>query len=80
MVYFDNKVFVSVPISSSTYRTWVYFPATGGFVVMSGIHPRCWSKYVVSGEERVCYGSVGSGRLFRGWYGYVDEKIKQTDL
>ena len=79
MSYFDNKIFITVPTSVSTFETWIYYPATNAFSVMSGISPRCYAKYSVSGEEQLFYGKHGDGDVYRGWYGYTDEGTTTTN-
>ena len=76
MTYFDNKIFITVPLSSSTYKTWIYYPATDSFsfkVTTTAYQARCWSVYKVNGEEQLFYGKSGDGDVYRGWYGYTDE-------
>jgi hypothetical protein len=73
MVVFDNKIFIAVPTSSTAYDTWVYYPAADAFMVIKGWSPTCWSTYKISGEERLYYGLVNQGKVYRAWYGYTDE-------
>jgi hypothetical protein len=73
METFDNKIFIAVPTGATTYDTWVYYPANGSFMVISGWSPSCWATYKVSGEERLYYGKQGNGVVYRAWYGYTDE-------
>ena len=73
MVYFDNKLFISVPTGASTYDTWVYYPAMNAFMTIDGWSPRCWAKYKVSGEENLYYGKQGDGTVYQAWNGYTDE-------
>lgn len=79
MQYFDNKLFISVPTGAATFNTWIYFPATNGFALMTGVNPTCWAKYKVSGEEQVFYGKQGDGEVYRAWYGYSDEGTTTTN-
>ena len=79
LVYFDNKLFISVPTSSTAYDTWVYYPALDAFVIIQGYSPRCWSTYKVSNEERLYYGIEGDGKVYRAWYGYTDQGSTTTD-
>lgn len=79
MVYFDNKIFITVPTSGTTFETWIYYPATNSFATMTGINPTCYAKYVVDGEERLYYGKYGDGSVYRGWYGYTDEGTTTTN-
>lgn len=76
MEYFENKVFITVPISATTYKTWIYYPATDSFSFITGTttyQARCWARYKVDGDERLYYGKHGDGKVYRGWYGYTDE-------
>lgn len=73
MEYFDNKIFIAVPTSSSAFDTWIYYPATQAFTVLQGFSPRCWAKFKVSSEERFYYGKHGNGTIYRMWYGYTIE-------
>jgi len=78
MVYFDNKIFITVPTGTSTFDVWVYYPATQSFMVITGWEPREWEKYKVSGEERLYYAQHSDGKVYRAWYGYVDEGTTTT--
>jgi hypothetical protein len=73
MEYFDSKVFIAVPTGVSTFDTWIYYPASNAFTVMTGVNPKCWAKYKVSSEERLYYGKTGDGKVYRAWTGYNDE-------
>lgn len=73
MVYFDNKIVIAVPTSATTYDTWVYYTAFEAFTVISGLSPRCWAKYKVSGEERLYYAKHGNGAIYRAFNGYTAE-------
>lgn len=79
MVYFDNKIFISVPLTSTTYKTWIYYPSFDAFVVMEDLHPTAWGKYKVNGEERLYYGKQGQGKVYRAWNGYTDEGTTITN-
>ncbi len=79
MVYFDNKVFISVPTGATTFETWIYYTATNSFSLMTGVAPYCWAKYKVSGEENLYYGKTGNRKVFRAWYGYTDEGSSTTN-
>lgn len=79
MEYFDNKIFIAVPKSSTTYDTWIYYPAMDSFMIVQGWSPRCWAKYKVSGSERLYYGKHGNGVICRAWYGYTDEGTSTTN-
>lgn len=73
MIYFDSKVFIAVPTGVSTFDTWIYYPATNAFTVMTGVNPKCWAKFKVASEERLYYGKTGDGKVYRAWTGYNDE-------
>jgi len=79
MEYFDNKIFISVPLTSTTYKTWIYYPALDAFVVMEDIQPTVWGKYKISGEERLYYGKQGQGKVYRAWNGFTDEGTTTTN-
>lgn len=79
MRYFDNKIFIAVPTSSSTFDTWIYFPAFGTFTIKKGWSPRCWTTYKVGGEERLYYGKHADGVVYRAWYGFTDEGTTTTN-
>jgi hypothetical protein len=79
MAVFDNKIFIAVPTSATTFDTWVYFPAIDAFMVIDGWSPTCWSTYKVDGEERLYYGLVSQGKVYRAWYGYTDQGTTTTD-
>ena len=82
MQYFDNKIFIAVPIkegATETFKTWIYNPATKSFTFIDGWEPRCWAKYKVSGEERLYYGHDDDGTVYRAWYGYTDEGTSTTN-
>ncbi len=79
MEYFDNKIFINVPTSSTAFDTWVYYPATQSFMVITGWACRCWSKYRVLGQEYLYYGKQGNGVVYRAWYGYTDEGTTITN-
>jgi hypothetical protein len=61
MKYFDNKIFINVPTSSSTFDIWVYYTALKSFVVFQGWSARCWETYKIGGEEGLYYGKQVSG-------------------
>jgi len=73
MQYFDSKLFITVPTSSSTFNTWIYFTASNTYTIIEGWSPRCLSTYKINGSDRVYYGKHGNGVVYRGWYGYTDE-------
>lgn len=73
-VYFDNKYFISLPVDGSTYNNevWVYYPASQGWMVISGWNVAGWAKIRVSGEERLYAIDSTDGKVYRAWYGYDD--------
>lgn len=77
--YFDNKIFIVVPTSSSTFKTWIYYPAIQAFSFIDGWDPRCMTNHKISGELRMYYGQHGDGKVYRGWYGYTDEGTTTTN-
>jgi len=79
MEYFDNKLFISVPTSSTTFDTWVYSPASNSFSKLTEWSPRCMTTHKISGADRFYYGSYATGKVFRGWYGYTDEGTTITN-
>lgn len=72
MEAFDNKVFIAVPISATTYDTWIYYPAQDAFMVITGWAPSCWARFKIGGEERLYMGKQGDGKVYRAWTGYTD--------
>ena len=79
MEYFDNKIFIGVPTGAATFDTWVYYPASKSFMIITGWEPRNWVKYKVSGEERLYYAQHADSKVYRAWYGYTDEGTTTTD-
>ena len=79
MVYFDNKIIISVPTSATEYDIWVYYPSMESFTIFSGWTPRHWAKYKVSGEERLYYSTISDGVMYRALYGFTDEGTTTTN-
>lgn len=79
MEYFDNKIFISVPTGAATFDTWVFYPATGAFMIITGWATRSWGKYKISGEEFLYYGKTGYTSVYQAWYGYTDEGTTTTN-
>lgn len=73
-VYFDNKIFFSVPVDASTYNNevWVYYPATKAWVIITGWNVSAWAKVTISGEERLYATDSVTGKVYRAWNGYSD--------
>lgn len=79
MQFWDNKLFISVPTSSTTFDTWVYYPATNSYMIVKGWSPRCFSTHKINGADRLYYGKHGTGKVYRAWYGYTDEGTTTTN-
>jgi hypothetical protein len=73
-VYFDNKYFISVPVDSSAYNNevWVYYPASGGWTIITGWSVADWAKLKVNGQELLYYIDSNDGSVYRAWTGYSD--------
>lgn len=73
-VVFDNKYFLALPVNGSTYNNevWVYYPATDGWTIISGWYVGTWSKYTISGQERLYFGDSRTGIVYRAWTGTSD--------
>lgn len=73
-VYFDNKYFFSVPVDSSATNNevWVYFPASNGWMVISGWNVAAWAKMKVNGEERLYAMDSTDGKVYQAWKGFSD--------
>lgn len=73
-VYFDNKYFIAVPVDGSTYNNevWVYYPASQGWIVISGWNVAAWTKMKVSGEERLYAADSTDGKVYQAWEGFSD--------
>ena len=79
MIAWDNKIFIGVPTSSTTWKTWIYYPATDAFEIVDGWHPTCWATYKVDGDDRLYYGLQNSGEVFRAWFDHTDESTVDAD-
>lgn len=79
MEYFDNKIFIAIPTGASSFSTWIYWPATQSFSLISGWSPRCWTKYRVDGKVQLYYGKHGDGTVYQAWEGFTDEGTTTTD-
>ena len=73
-VYFDNKYFLSVPVDASATcnEVWVYFPASQGWMVITGWNVAGWAKLTVDGEERLYAIDSTDGKIYRAWSGFSD--------
>lgn len=73
MEYSDNKIFISVPTGATTFDTWVYYPQSQSFMVITGWKVRSFTKYKVSDEERLYYAKHADSTVYRAWTGHTDE-------
>lgn len=71
-VYFDNKYFISLPVNSSTYnnQVWVYYPASQGWMIITGWNVSAWAKMKVNGQERLYAIDSNDGSIYRAWFGF----------
>lgn len=76
-IYFDNKYFISVPSNASTYnnQVWVYYPATQGWMVITGWNVGAWAKLTVSGQEKLYAIDSNSGKVYQAWTGFSDNTV-----
>ncbi len=74
-VYFDNKYFIALPVDGEAYNNevWVYYPATQGWMVISGWNVGAWATLTVQGEKKLFYIDSDDGSVYRAWTGYDDE-------
>jgi hypothetical protein len=79
MKYFDNKIFINVPTSSTEFDTWVYYTALKCFVIFQGWSPRCWETYKIVNKEYLYYGKQGNSVVYQAMYGYTDEGTTTTN-
>lgn len=90
-VYWDNKYFISLPTTGSSYnnKVWVYFPATQGWSVINGWNVAKWAKFKVNGQERLYAGEASAnGLIYRAWSGFTDngtaityqEELRSEDM
>lgn len=72
--YFDNKYFISLPTSASSYnnQVWVYWPATNAWAVITGWNVSAWAKLKVNGQEKLYCTDSNDGSVYQAWYGYSD--------
>lgn len=70
-VYWQNKYFIALPTTGSTYNNtvWVYYPASNGWSVVSGWNVGAWTTFKVNGEERLYFVDSNDGKVYRAWYG-----------
>jgi hypothetical protein len=70
-VYFDNKYFIALPTASSEYNNsvWIYFPATQGWVTISGLNVGAFATMKVAGKDRLYATSPTDGTVVQVWNG-----------
>ena len=73
MKYFDNKLFINVPTSATTFSTWVYYPYYDAFTIIDNWNPTCMETYEIDGKDNLYYGKASDGTVYQGWYGQTDE-------
>lgn len=73
-IYFENKYFFSVAVDGSSFNNevWVYFPASQGWVVISGWNVGAWSTLIVNGERRLYAMDSNDSSVYRAWSGFSD--------
>lgn len=76
-VYFENKYFLSLPVdaSATNNEVWVYFPASQGWMVISGWNVAAWAKMKVSGQERLYAIDSTDGKVYQAWKGFDDNGV-----
>lgn len=70
-VYFDNKYFLALPTSSSSYnnRVWVYYPATQAWTIITGWNVGAWGKISFAGQELLYYIDANDSTVKQAWTG-----------
>jgi len=73
-IHWDNKYFFSVAVdgSSTNNEVWVYFPASKGWMIISGWNVAAWAKIRVSGQELLYSIDSTDGKVYRAWTGFSD--------
>jgi hypothetical protein len=73
-IHFDNKYFLSIAVDSSSYNNevWVYYPATQGWMIITGWNIAAFAKLKVNGEERLYGIDSNDGSVYRLWFGSSD--------
>lgn len=76
-VYFDNKYFISLPVDSSSYNNevWVYYPATQGWMIITGWNIAAFAKLKINGQERLYGIDSNDGSVYRLWFGSSDNGV-----
>lgn len=88
--YFDNKIFFAVPVNSSNFnnQVWVYYPATQGWMIITGWNVSAWAKVDINGQEILYATDSTNGKVYKAWKGFDDngtaisyqEEGKKDDL
>lgn len=70
-IYFDNKYFIALPTNSSEYNNvvWIYFPATQGWVTISGLNVGAFATMKVAGKDKLYATSPTDGAVVQMWTG-----------
>lgn len=73
-IYWDNKYFISLPTSGSTTcnTVLVYFPASQGWMVITGWNVAAWATLTVSGQQLLYAMDSTDGKVYQAWTGYSD--------
>lgn len=73
-IFWDNKYFISVPVDASATcnEVWVYFPATQGWMVISGWNVAGWTTMRVDGQQLLYAIDSTDGKVYQAWTGYSD--------
>lgn len=76
-IYFDNKYFLTLAVDSSSYNNevWVYYPATQGWMIITGWNISAFTKLKVNGEERLYGIDSNDGSVYRLWFGSSDNGV-----
>jgi hypothetical protein len=74
-VYFDNKIFFSVPVDASTTnnQVWVYYPATKGWMIIDGWNISSFAKVTLSGQEKLFGTDAATGKVYQLWTANDDD-------
>lgn len=73
-IYWDNKYFISVPVDASATcnEVWVYFPASQGWMVISGWNVAGWTIMRVNGHQLLFAIDSTDGKVYQAWTGFDD--------
>lgn len=76
-IYFNNMYLISVPVNASSYnnQVWIYFPATQGWVVISGWNVSAWTVMQVSGQQNLYATDSTNGLVYQALFGYSDNGV-----